>query len=223
MKVLLVEDDRDLAEGLMIALRDESFVVSHAALGAQAKKQIAQFQPDMVVLDLGLPDMDGLDVLKFVRKTYPSMPTLILTARSALSDKINALDKGADDYLAKPFEMLELLARLRAMSRRLSTCVTSEVKIGDVVLDVVAHTLSVNGEEVHLPKKEYMILKILMEEAGRVKTKSMLENNLYEWSETIGSNAIEVHVSNLRKKLPKNFIQTMRGIGYTIRQPTSSP
>ena len=222
MKVLLVEDDRDLAEGLMIALRDESFVVSHAASGAQAKKLIEQFHPDMIVLDLGLPDMDGLDVLKFVRKTHPSMPTLILTARSALSDKINALDKGADDYLPKPFEMLELLARLRAMSRRLSTSVSSEVKIGDVVLDVVAHTLSVNGKEVRLPKKEYMTLKILMEEAGRVKTKSMLENNLYEWSETIGSNAIEVHVSNLRKKLPKNFIQTIRGIGYTIRQPSSS-
>jgi two-component system OmpR family response regulator len=211
-----------LAEGLMIALRDESFVVSHAALGAEAKKLIEQFHPDMIVLDLGLPDMDGLDVLKFVRKTHPNMPTLILTARSALSDKINALDKGADDYLAKPFEMLELLARLRAMSRRLGTSVTSEVKIGDVVLDVVAHTLSVNGEEVRLPKKEYMTLKILMEEAGRVKTKSMLENNLYEWSETIGSNAIEVHVSNLRKKLPKNFIQTIRGIGYTIRQATST-
>lgn len=222
MKVLLVEDDRDLAEGLMIALRDESFVVSHAALGAEAKKLVEQFEPDMIVLDLGLPDMDGLDVLKFVRKTHPTMPTLILTARSALNDKINALDKGADDYLAKPFEMLELLARLRAMSRRLSTSVTSEVKIGDVVLDVVAHTLSVSGEDVRLPKKEYMTLKILMEEAGRVKTKSMLENNLYEWSETIGSNAIEVHVSNLRKKLPKNFIQTIRGIGYTIRQPTSS-
>jgi two-component system OmpR family response regulator len=222
LKVLLVEDDRDLAEGLMIALRGESFVVSHAASGAQAQKLIEQFEPDMIVLDLGLPDMDGLDVLKFVRKTHPSMPTLILTARSALSDKINALDKGADDYLAKPFEMLELLARLRAMSRRLSTSVTSEVKIGDVVLDVVAHTLSVNGEDVRLPKKEYMTLKILMEEAGRVKTKSMLENNLYEWSETIGSNAIEVHVSNLRKKLPKNFIQTIRGIGYTIRQPTST-
>jgi DNA-binding response OmpR family regulator len=222
LKVLLVEDDRDLAEGLMIALRDESFVVSHAALGAEAKKLVEQFEPDMIVLDLGLPDMDGLDVLKFVRKTHPTMPTLILTARSALNDKINALDKGADDYLAKPFEMLELLARLRAMSRRLSTSVTSEVKIGDVVLDVVAHTLSVSGEDVRLPKKEYMTLKILMEEAGRVKTKSMLENNLYEWSETIGSNAIEVHVSNLRKKLPKNFIQTIRGIGYTIRQPTSS-
>lgn len=218
MKVLLVEDDRDLAEGLVIALGKEGFVVSHAALGADAKKLIDQFHPDMIVLDLGLPDMDGLDVLKFIRQQKLQMPALILTARSALDDKVNALDNGADDYLAKPFEMMELLARLRVMSRRLSTATTSQIKIGGVVLDVVAHTLTVDDNEVHLPKKEYMTLKILMEEAGRVKTKAMLENNLYEWGETIGSNAIEVHISNLRKKLPQDFIQTIRGIGYTVRQ-----
>jgi two-component system OmpR family response regulator/two-component system response regulator QseB len=219
LKVLLVEDDRDLAEGLVLALKAEGFVISHVALGADAIKQVTQFNPDVVVLDLGLPDMDGLEVLKFIRKKNPSLPTLILTARSALDDKVNALDNGADDYLAKPFEMMELLARLRVMSRRLNTAITSKITIGGVELDTVAHTLSVNGEEVRLPKKEYMTLKVLMEEAGRVKTKPMLENNLYEWDETIGSNAVEVHVSNLRKKLPPDFIQTIRGIGYTIRQP----
>jgi DNA-binding response OmpR family regulator len=219
LKVLLVEDDRDLAEGLVLALKAEGFVISHVALGADAIKQVTQFNPDVVVLDLGLPDMDGLEVLKFIRKKNPSLPTLILTARSALDDKVNALDNGADDYLAKPFEMMELLARLRVMSRRLNTAITSKITIGGVELDTVAHTLSVNGEQVRLPKKEYMTLKVLMEEAGRVKTKPMLENNLYEWDETIGSNAVEVHVSNLRKKLPPDFIQTIRGIGYTIRQP----
>jgi DNA-binding response OmpR family regulator len=219
LKVLLVEDDRDLAEGLVLALKAEGFVISHVALGADAIKQVTQFNPDVVVLDLGLPDMDGLEVLKFIRKKNPSLPTLILTARSALDDKVNALDNGADDYLAKPFEMMELLARLRVMSRRLNTAITSKITIGGVELDTVAHTLSVNGEQVRLPKNEYMTLKVLMEEAGRVKTKPMLENNLYEWDETIGSNAVEVHVSNLRKKLPPDFIQTIRGIGYTIRQP----
>ncbi len=218
MKVLLVEDDRDLAEGLVVALRSEGLVISHVAHGADALKQVDQFHPDMVVLDLGLPDIDGLEVLKSVRKAKPNIPILILTARSALDDKVNALDNGADDYLAKPFEMEELLARLRVMARRLSTAITSQVTIGDVILDTAAHTLLVNGDEVRLPKKEYMTLKILMEEAGRVKTKSMLENSLYEWGETIGSNAIEVHISNLRKKLPQDFIQTIRGIGYTIRQ-----
>jgi DNA-binding response OmpR family regulator len=218
LKLLIVEDDPDLAEGLKTALKNESFIVSHAALGQEAEKRVTQFEPDIVILDLGLPDMDGLNVLQTIRKRSKSMPVLILTARGDLTNKVKALDNGADDYLAKPFEMMELLARLRVISRRLNTSVTSQITIGDVVLDVVAHTLLINGEEIRLPKKEYMTLKILMEEAGRVKTKTMLEDNLYDWGETIGSNAIEVHISNLRKKLPPNFIQTIRGIGYTVKK-----
>jgi two-component system OmpR family response regulator len=218
VKLLLVEDDPDLAEGLTKALQVEGFVVAHESLGAESKIQFENFQPDLVVLDLGLPDMDGLEVLKFIRQKKSGTPVLILTARSSLSDKVNALDVGADDYLAKPFEIAELLARLRVMSRRLGTAGSSEVIIDGVVLDTVAHRLSVNGKDIRLPKKEYMTLKILMEEAGRVKTKDMLENNLYDWGETIGSNAIEVHISNLRKKLPNGFIKTIRGVGYTIHQ-----
>ena len=219
MKVLIVEDDSDLAEGLIIALRRESFIVSHAATGQQSISLLSEFNPDLMILDLGLPDLDGLEVLRRIRKKSTVIPVLILTARVDLDNKLKALDGGADDYLAKPFEMKELLARLRVMSRRLNTSATSQITIGQVVMDVVAHTLSVSGEEVRLPKKEYMTLKILMEEAGRVKTKAMLENNLYEWGESIGSNAIEVHISNLRKKLPANFIETIRGIGYTIKRP----
>lgn len=219
MKVLIVEDDPDLAEGLIIALRRESFIVSHAATGQQAISLLSEFKPDLLILDLGLPDLDGLEVLRRIRQNSTAIPVLVLTARGDLDNKLKALDGGADDYLAKPFEMKELLARLRVMSRRLNTSATSQITIGQVVLDVVAHTLSVSDEEVRLPKKEYMTLKILMEEAGRVKTKAMLENNLYERGETIGSNAIEVHISNLRKKLPANFIETIRGIGYTIKRP----
>jgi len=218
LKILIVEDDPDLAEGLMTALKSESFIVSRTGLAQEAITYIRQFVPDMVILDLGLPDMDGHEVLKSIRKNDPSMPVLILTARSDLDNKVKALDNGADDYLVKPFEMMELLARLRVMSRRLNTSITSQIAIGDVVLDVVAHTLFVSGEETRLPKKEYMTLKILMEDAGRVKTKAMLEDHLYEWGETIGSNAVEVHISNLRKKLPSNFIQTIRGIGYTVKR-----
>lgn len=217
MKVLIVEDDPDLAEGLMTALKHESFIVSHAALGLDAKKQVTHFSPDIVVLDLGLPDIDGFEVLKSIRKGSKSIPVLILTARGDITNKVSALDNGADDYLSKPFEMAELLARLRAISRRLNTSDTSRISIGNVVLDVVAHSLFIDGKEIRVPKKEYMTLKILMEEAGRVKTKAMLEDNLYDWGETIGSNAIEVHISNLRKKLPENFIQTVRGIGYTVK------
>ena len=222
MKVLIVEDDPDLAGGLITALKNEGFIVSHAALGEEAKARITQFQPDMIILDLGLPDMDGLEVLQSVRNRPADIAVLILTARGDLENKVKALDLGADDYLAKPFEMLELLARLRAMTRRLNTSDSSQIKIGAVVLDIAAHTLSVNGQEIRLPKKEYMTLKILMEEAGRVKTKHMLEEHLYEWGENIGSNAIEFHISNLRKKLPPDFIQTIRGIGYTIKKADTS-
>jgi len=218
LKLLLVEDDKDLAQGLTHALQRESFVVSHAATGMSAKEQFVSFQPDLVVLDLGLPDIDGIDVLKYLRSQHNVTPVLILTARNALDDKVRALDIGADDYLAKPFEMPELLARLRAMSRRLGTASSSEMVIGQVTLDTAAHKLSVGETEVSLPRKEYMTLKALMESAGRVKTKDMLESNLYSWGEEIGSNTIEVHVSNLRKKLPEGFIKTIRGVGYTISQ-----
>ncbi len=216
MKLLLVEDDRDLAAELIQALQDESFVVSHAASGEAAKARFHDFEPDLVVLDLGLPDIDGIEVLKYLRHRQAAVPVLILTARSALDHKVNALDVGADDYLAKPFDMPELLARLRAMSRRLGTAFSSEIIIGKVTLDVVAHKVLVDDLEVGLPRKEYMTLKALMEGAGRIKTKDSLENSLYDWGETIGSNAVEVHISNLRKKLPADFIKTIRGVGYTI-------
>ena len=223
MKVLLVEDDQDLAEGLEKALKSEGLVVCQAATGSEATKQVTDFSPDIVVLDLGLPDIDGLEILKHIRTKKNHIPVLVLTARSTVTDKVGALDYGADDYMAKPFAMEELLARLRVISRRLGTATSSLITIDQVVLDAAAHTLCVNGNDIKLPKKEYMTLKILMEEAGRVKTKEMLENSLYQWGETIGSNAIEVHISNLRKKLPENFIKTIRGVGYTINKKQSTP
>ncbi|MCB1667760.1 MAG: response regulator transcription factor [Porticoccaceae bacterium] len=218
MKLLLVEDDTDLAAGLTQALTAESFVVSTVRTGADAKAQITSFGPDLIVLDLGLPDMDGIEVLKFVRRKADPLPVLILTARNAVDDKVQMLDIGADDYLAKPFDMPELLARLRVMSRRLGTASSSEVTINGVMLDTAAHKAFVDGVEINLPRKEYRVLKLLMEDAGRVKTKGTIEDHLYEWGEAIGSNAIEVHVSNLRKKLPANFIKTIRGVGYTINK-----
>lgn len=222
MKVLIVEDDPDLSNALTRALRNESFIVSHAGSGKEAKHHITIIEPDIIVLDLGLPDMDGIKVLQFVQKMHPSLAVIILTARGGTDNKVKALDHGADDYLEKPFEMIELLARIRAVSRRFNTSSASQITIGNVVLDVAAHTLSVGGKSVRLPKKEYMTLKVLMEDAGRIKTKAMLEDKLYECDQLIGSNTVEFHISNLRKKLPANFIQTVRGIGYTINRPDSS-
>lgn len=221
MKLLLVEDDKDLAEGLVQALQAEGFIVSNAMSGEQAKTQHVSFKPHLVVLDLGLPDIDGTELIRYFRRNKSAIPILILTARDGLDDKVNAFDIGADDYLAKPFDMPELLARLRVMSRRLGAASCSEIAIGEVTLDVASHQVLLAGVEVSLPRKEFMTLKMLMEDAGRIKTKDMLEHNIYDWSETIGSNTIEVYISNLRKKLPRDFIKTIRGVGYTINPHAS--
>ena len=216
MKLLLVEDDLVLSNALNQALQREGFVVCNELKGKTALSQLKSFQPDIVVLDLGLPDIDGVEVLRQLRAQHPNLPTLILTARDSLPDKVQALDKGADDYLVKPFEMDELLARLRALSRRLTTATSSEIQLHGVTMNVANHEVHSKGEPVSLSRREFMVLKTLMENPGRVQTREMLESNLYGWGEEVSSNAIEVHVSNLCKKLPESFIKTLRGVGYTI-------
>jgi DNA-binding response OmpR family regulator len=218
MRVLLVEDDNSLAVGLRDALSREGFVADHVASGSQALAAVRADAPDIVVLDLGLPDMDGLDVLSQIRKLGAQVPVMVLTARDGLDDKITGLDRGADDYLAKPFDMKELVARLRVFERRLSTASTSKITVGDVDLDTSAHSVAVNGETVNLPRREYMLLKALMESAGKVLTRESLETRLYSWGEEVASNALEVHIHHLRKKLPQHLIKTVRGIGYTVTQ-----
>jgi DNA-binding response OmpR family regulator len=218
MKILIVEDDATLATGLTKALAHEGFAVDGAANGKDAIHYVAALSPDLVVLDLGLPDMDGVELLKLLRRKYATLPILILTARDKLDDKIGALDLGADDYLAKPFEMAELLARLRVLARRISTASSSVIQIGPVALDIAAHSLAVDGVEIPMKRREFMVIKALMENVGRIQTREMLENKLYGYGEEVSSNAVEVHISNLRKKLPKDFIQNVRGVGYSINQ-----
>lgn len=217
MRILLVEDDHSLASGLKEALVREGYAVDHVATGSLALAAVAAEAPDMIVLDLGLPDMDGLDVLAAVRDKGLRTPILVLTARGQLQDRVAGLDRGADDYLAKPFDMAELTARMRVVERRLSTAVSSKITIGEVELDTVAHTVNVAGEQVEMPRREYMLLKTLMESAGKVLTRQALEARLYSWGEEVSSNALEVHVHHLRKKLPDNLIKTVRGIGYTVQ------
>jgi DNA-binding response OmpR family regulator len=218
MSILLVEDDAALAAGLLEALRNEGLAINHVANGADALHVIAAETPDTVILDLGLPDMDGLSVLKKLRAQQPDLPVLLLTARDSLSDKVAGLDCGADDYLAKPFDMQELLARLRALNRRISTAGAHIILIGDVSLDATTQQVTVAGEPTELPRREYMLLKVLMENAGRVQTRDSLENKLYSWGEEVSSNALEVHVHHLRKKLGSGFIKTVRGVGYTVKE-----
>ena len=220
MKILLVEDDRALSDGLSKALGAEGFVVEVEHTGNGGLNSFAMLEPDLVILDLGLPDMDGAEVLSRLRKQSPQLPVLILTARDEITDKVDVLDRGADDYLCKPFAMEELNARLRVLARRIGTASSSRISIGEVTLDLASHNVSVNSEPLSLTRREYMILKALMENSGRIQTKEGLENKLYGWGEEIASNTIEVHISNLRKKLPTQFIKTVRGVGYSINRPT---
>ena len=216
MLILLVEDDHSIAHALELALHKQGYSVNTVGSGKAAVLAIETDPPDMAILDLGLPDMDGLEVLRRVRGRNLDLPILLLTARAGLDDRVTGLDSGADDYLAKPFEMSELFARLRVMERRLTTARTSEITIGDVTLDTKHNTVVAGGAEIELSRREFMLLKSLMESAGRVQTRNALESRLYSWGEEVASNALEVHVHHLRKKLGAEFIKTVRGVGYKV-------
>ena len=216
MRILLVEDDPSLAQGLQTALRREGLTVDHVSTGKAALQAVQAEAPDLIILDLGLPDMDGLEVLNSLRRGKQAPLVMVLTARDTTADKISGLDQGADDYLAKPFEMPELLARLRALERRITAVQSSDISIGQVMLDTLTHTVSVDGQGVDLPRREFMLLKALMENPGRVMSREKLESRLYGWGEELASNSIEVHIHHLRKKIPAGFIKTIRGIGYTV-------
>jgi len=218
MQILLVEDDRSLAAGLARALANEGFSVNQVANGRAALHVVATEPPDIIVLDLGLPDMDGLEVLRSIRQSGSRIPVLVLTARSSVDARVAGLDTGADDYLPKPFNTPELIARLKVIERRLSGAADSTLRIGDVTLDTLTRAVCCGGQPIDLGRREYMLLKSLMENAGRVQTREQLENRLYAWGEEVSSNAIEVHIHHLRKKLGNELIQTIRGVGYTIRQ-----
>jgi len=217
MQILLVEDDIALADAITLTLKHEGFAVNHLTHGKQAINAIETELPDVVILDLGLPDIDGTDVLKAIRKQSADLPVLVLTARTSLEDKVTGLDLGADDYLAKPFEVAELMARLRVFGRRASTLKHSGLTIGNVTLDDISHQVIVDKKNIDVSRREFMVLKALMENADRVQTRDNLESKLYSWGEEVASNTIEVHIHHLRKKLPAQFIQTLRGIGYIIK------
>lgn len=219
MQILLVEDDPVISAGLQKMLTGENFVVNCVETGEEAIFQTTTTPPDIIILDIGLPDINGIEVLKRIRPKFPELPVLLLTARDDTKDKVEGLNAGADDYLTKPFDIMELIARLRVIERRLGTVKNSCIVIGRVGLDTATHTVSVDGDVLDLSRREFMLLKALMERAGNVLSKDQLEQKLYGWGEETSSNAIEVHIHNLRKKLYKDFITTIRGIGYSIKKP----
>lgn len=219
MLILLVEDDRSITKALERALKGQGYSVNAVASGQAALLTLETDRPDLLILDLGLPDMDGLEVLRKVRARDVDLPVLLLTARGGIDDKVAGLDGGADDYLSKPFEMSELFARLRVMERRLTTARTAQITIGAVTLDINHNSVTADGRPVELARREFMLLKSLMENAGRVQTRHTLENRLYSWGEEVSSNALEVHIHHLRKKLGASFIRTVRGVGYRVEAP----
>ena len=209
---------RAVARAQPRALRAAGFSVNHVDRGETALVALRTAHPDILILDLGLPGMDGLEVLRTARREQFTNPVLILTARDSTRDKVSGLDAGADDYLAKPFEIAELLARLRALERRLGSVKSKNIVIGDVTLDTHSLEVTVASEPITMSRREYMLLKSLMESANKVQTREMLDSKLYSWGEEVSSNTVEVHIHNLRKKLPVGFIQTIRGVGYVIKK-----
>lgn len=214
--ILLVEDDAMLGRGLKDVLTRSGYIVEWFTTVADAKLAVKGMSFDAVLLDWNLPDGSGLDVLHFLRDLNLSLPVMLLTARDQIPDKILALDQGADDYLVKPFEVGELEARLRAIMRRPKGQVHSVWSCGDVQLDPVSHEVLYQGKGVELSPKEYALLKLFFEHRGQVLSKSRLEESLYGWNEDVESNAVEVHVHHLRKKLGADLIKTQRGFGYIM-------
>ena len=217
MRVLLAEDDVDLGHGLSSGLEQLGFNVDWVEDGIAAEHAARDAEGiDILVLDLGLPRQDGLTVLKNLRNDGSELPVLILTARDAVEDRVQGLDYGADDYLVKPFDLHELAARLRAILRRRSGRASPEIRHGALVLDTTSHVVKLNDEPVALSLHEYSILEYLLNHTGQVLSKQQIESSLYGWSEGVESNAVEVHVHHLRKKLGKDLIRTIRGLGYSI-------
>ncbi|MCB1869940.1 MAG: response regulator [Gammaproteobacteria bacterium] len=219
MRVLLVEDDELLGSAVQAGLEQSGFTVDWLRDGRQASLALQSDEPDLLVLDLGLPGKDGLTVLNELRARQSSLPVLILTARDTVEERITGLDTGADDYLVKPFDLGELNARLRAISRRRNGRGTSLIYCGDLVFDPVAHCISIDGREIQLHAKENAILEALLQRPGLPLSRERLEQILYGWGEGVESNAVEVHIHHLRRKLGKARILTIRGVGYMIPKP----
>ena len=216
MRVLVVEDDALLGDAIQAGLRQHGFVADWVRDGAAADRSIEDGAFAAVVLDLGLPRRSGLEVLARLRARKDVVPVLILTARDTVEDRIGGLDAGADDYLVKPFDMGELAARLRALSRRAAGSPSPALRVGSLSLDPATREVRWRGEPRSLSRKEFALLHAFMRRPGAVLTRAQLEEALYGWGEEVESNAVEVHLHHLRRKLDPGVVQTLRGVGYVM-------
>jgi two-component system OmpR family response regulator len=224
MRILVAEDDRSLAEGLMQSLRQAGYAVDCAKNGDEADAALEANEFDLLILDLGLPKKSGLEVLKRLRSRSSMVPVLILTARDSVNDRVTGLDAGADDYLAKPFELAELAARVRALARRGMAGGLALISHGALTYDQAGRIACLNGEPIELSAREAGLLEIFLQRAGRLVSKDQLVNHLCEWGEEVSGNAIEVYVHRLRKKLEPGGVRivTVRGLGYSLEKPESA-
>lgn len=222
MRILLAEDDASLGEGIRTALKRAAFAVDWVKDGPGALAAIKDGNIDLVVLDLGLPRVDGIEIIRQVRAAGGSVPILVLSARERSSDRTLGLDVGADDYLGKPFDTAELLARVRALLRRSAGRAQPTLESGALRLDPARLAATWHGRPLDLTRREFALLRLLMEQRGRPMARETIQRHLYGWEEDVASNAVDVHVHQLRRKLEPSLIRTVRGIGYAIDLPAAS-
>ena len=217
MRLLLVEDDAMIGEAIRTGLKREGFAVDWVCDGESAAQVLRTEEFDLLLLDLGLPRKGGLQILGGLRARGQSLPVLIITARDAVSDRVQGLDAGADDYLVKPFDLDELAARIRALLRRKSGHTAPAIEHLGVVLNPATHSVARDGRGIALSPREFALLQLLMERPGTILSRARIEERLYGWGEEIESNAVEVYVHGLRRKLGADFILNVRGVGYRVR------
>jgi two-component system response regulator QseB len=223
MRVLLAEDDAMIGDGVRRGLAQDGFAVDWVRDGRAAELALAEKVHDLMLLDLGLPRRDGLDVLKSMRRRGDRRPVLVLTARDAVSDRVAGLDAGADDYLTKPFELSELAARMRALLRRELGRAAPRLALGALTLDPATHTVTLADAALPLSAREFALLDALLARPGAILSRAQLEEKLYNWKDGVDSNAVEVHLSMLRKKLGAGWIRNVRGLGWMIGAPVPTP
>ncbi len=216
MRLLLAEDDVMIGQAVRTGLNQQGFAVDWVQDGGAAEHALGVGTYDLCLLDLGLPRKEGLQVLKGLRQRGSALPVVIMTARDAITDRVQGLDAGADDYVVKPFELSELAARIRAVLRRREGRASPVMEHLGVTLDAATHEVRRDGNDVQLSAREFSLLQALMEHPGRILSRAQIEERLYGWNEEVGSNVVEVHIHSLRRKLGADFVLNVRGVGYRV-------
>ncbi|EFE96225.1 quorum sensing response regulator transcription factor QseB [Serratia odorifera] len=216
MRILLIEDDKIIGDGINVGLTKLGFNLDWFTDGVIGRQALTSAPYDAVILDLSLPGIDGLDLLREWREAGHDVPVLILTARDALEQRVSGLQNGADDYLCKPFALAEVAARLQALIRRRHGQLTPQLVHGKLVFDTAARSVCLNGEPVILTPRELAVLELLLNNKGRVLARPLIQEKLYNWDDEVSSNAVEVHIHHLRRKLGNGVIRTVHGVGYTL-------